>query len=66
MKIYKDIREKDNNQVEQAQKLMTFEWALEMEVASDKGKTNIPVVKLDLKSSKNCQMKSTIVEMKGT
>lgn len=45
---------------------MTFEWALEMEVASDKGKTNIPVVKLDLKSSKNCQMKSTIVEMKGT
>lgn len=37
-----------------------------MEVASEKGKTNIPVVKLDLKSSKNCQIRSSIVEMKGT
>jgi hypothetical protein len=52
--------------VRQAERLMDFQWALEMEVASDKGKANVPVVRLDLKTSKQSNLRSTVLEMKGT
>lgn len=45
---------------------MDLQWALEMEVASDKGKANVPVVRLDLKTAKHSRLRSTVVEMKGT
>ena len=32
--------------VSQASKLASFDWQLDMEVASDKGKTNVAVVEL--------------------
>lgn len=45
---------------------MDFQWALDMEVASDKGKANVPVVRLDLKTAKQSNLRSTVLEMKGT
>jgi hypothetical protein len=47
--------------VSQADRLIDFEWALEMEVASDKGKANIPVVRLDLKTAKNSSLQETVL-----
>ena len=41
---YEDIKAQSNIHVSQADKLTSFDWQLDMEVASDKGKTNIPVV----------------------
>lgn len=61
-----DINRRDKETVSQADRLIGFEWALEMEVASDKGKANVPVVRLDLKTAKESSIRSTVLEMKGT
>jgi hypothetical protein len=61
-----DVGRRDSEAVSQAARLADFEWALEMEVASDKGKANVPVVRLDLKTAKESAVRSTILEMKGT
>jgi len=37
-----------------------------MEVASDKGKANLPVVRLDIKTANDSRLQSSVIEMKGT
>ena len=43
---YSDINICSNTLVSQAYKLVSFDWQLDMEVATDKGKTNTPMVEL--------------------
>ena len=38
--------------VSQANKLVSFDWQLDMEVATDRGKTNTPVIELTLATTK--------------
>jgi hypothetical protein len=45
-KIREEVEESWAGRVRQAEKLISFDWQLDMEVASDKGKTNTPVVQL--------------------
>jgi hypothetical protein len=52
--------------VSQADKLVGFDWQLDMEVATDKGKTNTPVVELELATAKDSRVSHTLINMKGT
>lgn len=52
--------------VSQADRLISFDWQLDMEVATDKGKTNTPIVELWLSTAKESQSDSTKITMKGT
>lgn len=61
-----DVSRRDGESVRQAERLVGLEWALEMEVASDKGKANVPVVRLDLKTGRESSVRSAVVELKGT
>ena len=45
-KIGEAVEESWTNRVGQASRLISFDWQLDMEVASDKGKTNTPVAQL--------------------
>ena len=52
--------------VSQADKLVSFDWQLDMEVATEKGKKNTPVVELELSTAKESKVENTKICMKGT
>lgn len=49
----------------QTSRLLSFDWQLDMEVATEKGKCSIPVVGLELTAARDSQLENTRIQMRA-
>lgn len=49
----------------QGVQLVELDWQLDMEVANEKGKHNIPIVSIELTTCERSKLQTTNLEMKG-
>lgn len=60
---YWDLKTHANTMVGQTSRLVNFDWQLDMEVATEKGKCSVPVVDLELSLAKESQIENSRIEM---
>ena len=65
LKLQEDIQAHSNSLVSQADRLLSFDWQLDMEVATDKGKTNTPLVQIQFSTSRNSGVENTRISLRG-